>query len=97
MKKVLIAIFILSIIDAIATYTGVKLGIVEEANPLLTTVFHSSPELAAVLLIAFIGAMLWVINRYGHRLRHINVGLAMMLMVKLAIIGAHVGWIRMVV
>lgn len=93
MKKCLFAIFILSIMDAVLTCTGIEMGIVEEVNPLLQGIFNTAPEIAAFSVIVFVGLMLWIIGRYGYKLPWIKFGLAAIVAVKLYVIYAHLSWI----
>jgi hypothetical protein len=97
MKKILVFIFILSVADVALTYLGIKAGYIEEANPLLQKVFHTSPELTVLLILAVVGVMLYVIGKYGYKVKHINVGLVAMVAVKMYVMYAHFQWIRQVI
>ncbi len=97
MKKVLILIFILSILDIVLTYTGIKLNLIEEANPLLRSIFHTAPEIVAVAVVGLTGSIMWLINRYGNKLKHINSWLAVILTVKIYIMYVHFKWIRFII
>jgi hypothetical protein len=96
-KWIYIAIFILTIADALFTTLGVKDGFIEEANPLLQSVFHASPELSALLIVVGVGLILLLIYKVQHRIRWINYGLGAMLAVKLYILGLHFNWISQVI
>lgn len=75
---------------------AIKAGIIEEVNPLLRSISHAMPELTSLLLMAFVGGMLYIIGRYGHRFKYINLGLTAILVIKVAIIGVHIEWIRQI-
>ena len=97
MKKWFIAIFILTIIDALCTMFGIKAGFIREANPILQAVFHTSPEMAAAIIVVFVGAMLLLIYKYRGRIRWINYGVAGLAIVKLWVVGLHINWISQVI
>lgn len=97
MKKVLIIIFILSVLDAILTYVGIRANVIEEANPLLQKAFQASPELVSSLIIIFVATSLCIIGRYGQNIKWINWGLLAMVITKISIIAIHFNWIRQVI
>jgi len=92
-----VAIFIMTIADAIFTTLGVKDGVIEEANPLLQQLFHASPELAAVLVVLGVGLLLLLVYKVQHKIRWIGYGLGVMFAVKLWILLLHFNWIAQVV
>lgn len=93
MKKILTTVFGLTVIDAALTCIGMKLGYIEEANPLLQDIFNTSPELASFVIIAFVGLMLMLIFRLQYRVRWIKIGLKTLFIVKLLVLGLHFEWI----
>jgi len=96
-KWIYISIFIMTIADAIFTALGVKDGVIEEANPLLQSMFHASPELAAALVVVGVGLLLLLIYKVQHRIKWIGYGLGVMFAVKLWILLLHFNWIAQVV
>lgn len=88
-----IAIFILSVMDALLTATGIRIGIIEEANPLLRDLLHTTPFTGAFMVILFVSAMLLIVYKYQHKIRFINHALVLLLMVKVGVIGLHIRWI----
>ena len=96
-KWIYIAIFVLTICDAIFTTLGVKAGFIEEANPLIQFTFHATPEAAGAGIIVFVGAMLLLIYHYRQRIRWINYGLAAMAIVKLGVLGLHASWVSQII
>ena len=97
MTNKLLVIFILSMLDVVLTYIGIKTGYIAEGNPLLESIFHFSPELASAFVLVFIGIVLYFIYKYGERFRYIKQGIAAMLIIKVVVMAAHVGWIVQVV
>lgn len=93
MKRLFIAIYILTILDAISTIAGVQLKVVEEANPFVQAAMTNQPILTGLVVCLGIGAVLYGIYRVRHKIRWIGYGLGGMLAVKIAVIGLHVGWI----
>ena len=96
MKKLFIAIYILTILDAISTITGVHLGVVEEANPFIQATMTNQPILTGLVVCVAIGAVLYGIYRVRHRIRWIGYAMGGVLAVKVAIMGLHINWITQV-
>ncbi|MGD6832326.1 DUF5658 family protein [Sutcliffiella halmapala] len=45
MKKLLILLLVLNLFDAIATFIGLKVNMIEEANPMMATLYKKDPFL----------------------------------------------------
>lgn len=98
MKKwIYIAIFILTIGDALFTTLGVKEGVIEEANPLLQNIFHASPECAASMIVLGVGLFLLLIYKYQYRIPWIKYALVGLFFVKVGVLGLHFNWMAQVI
>lgn len=97
MKKLFITIYILTILDAICTITGVQLGFVEEGNPFVQSAMQNYPILTGLTVVLVIGAVLYGIYRVRHKIRWIGYAMVGVLAIKMAIIGLHVNWIVQIV
>jgi len=93
MKKLLIAIFGLTVIDVGLTYWGYKAGHIEEANPLLSYVYRNSPEASSILILLFVGCLLGILWNYKEKARHMYVFVIGVLLVKIAVVGIHINWL----
>jgi len=96
MKKLFIAIYILTVLDAISTITGVQLKVVEEANPFVQAAMTNRPVLTGLVVCLTIGAVLYGIYRIKDRIRWLTYAMGGVLAVKAVIMGLHVGWITQV-
>ncbi len=96
MKKLFITIYILTMLDAIATITGVQLKVVEEANPFVQAVMTNYPVLTGVVVYLLIGAMLYGIYRVRHKVRWLVYAMCGVLAAKVVIMGMHINWIAQV-
>ena len=93
MKALLLTIFGLTIADVACTYIGFRSGQIKEGNPLLRYMFSNHPELTSLMVIAFVGCLLWLLWNYKDRARHIYVFVSGILLVKIAVMGLHLDWI----
>lgn len=96
MKKLFIAIYILTILDAISTITGVQLKVVEEANPFVQSAMTNQPILTGLAVCLLIGAVLYGIYRVRHKIRWLAYPMCGVLAIKVVIMGMHIGWITQV-
>ena len=97
MKKLFITIYILTIADISLTVTGVRMGYITEANPVLQSAMHASPILTGIVMCAVIGAVLYGLYRVRQRIRWIGYVMGGMAAVKVMVIGLHAGWIIQIV
>ena len=79
--------------DALCTMAGIRLGVIAEGNPLLSTAVQQSPEITCAGVFAYTAVLLAVVARFGHRARSTVPLLAVLCAVKLAVMGLHLGWI----
>lgn len=92
-RLLILAIFLLTLADAACTAAGVSLGIIFEGNPIMCTPMQEYPVFTAVLVCLYVGVLLALIDRFSARCRYILPMLAIVLAVKVAVIGLHIGWI----
>lgn len=96
MKRLLTAVFIMTVVDAASTVTGVKLGVIEEANPFIQAAMTNQPILTGLVVCLAIGAILYGIYRVRHRIRWIGYAMGGVLVVKIGVIALHINWITQV-
>ena len=97
MKKLFIAIYILTIADIACTVTGVHMGYITEANPILQGLMHTSPILTGAAMCVLIGTVLYGLYRVRQRIRWLGYVMGGMAAVKVMVIGLHAGWIIQIV
>ena len=90
MKNLYITIYLATIIDIIATVTGIKLGHIVEANPLLKKM-NEYPLSVGIALILVIGFLLYFI--YKQNIKIANSAMILVLIVKVYVLILHVNWI----
>ncbi|SMC59996.1 DUF5658 family protein [Papillibacter cinnamivorans] len=91
-KKAAAACAALTAADAFCTASGIRLGTIEEANPLFSGWISLSPGPAG--LAAFLGtaALLALLYASRGRVSWIGGALSGIAAVKLAVLGLHFGW-----
>lgn len=97
MKKLFIAIYILTIADITLTAAGVRMGYITEANPVLQGMMHTCPILTGTVMCVLIGAVMYGVYRARDKIRWLRYPMGGMLVVKMAIIGLHAGWIIQII
>jgi hypothetical protein len=97
MKKLFILVFILTVVDAICTAVGVHLGCVEEANPFFQSMIMSHPVLAASAVCAGVGAVLYGMYLVRNKVRFMAPLIIGLLIIKLAVVGMHIGWMAQII
>ena len=96
MKKLFVAIYILTIIDVVCTVAGLKAGFITEANPLMQNFIESVPVIAGAFVLVGVAALLYLIYRFRHKVKWLPYALAGVVAVKVVIMGMHIGWITQV-
>ena len=96
MKRLLTVVFIMTVIDAASTVAGVKVGVIEEANPFIQAAMTNQPILTGLVVCVAIGAVLYGIYRVRHKMRWLAYAMGGVLAVKVVIMGLHVNWITQV-
>ena len=91
-----LAIMLLTIFDATATYIGVTRFGIEEGNPLARALFAWSIPGTCILAVVLTGAALMVVRRYASKFRWIGWAVIGVLAVKIAIAGLHTVWLSMI-
>ena len=94
---ILILIFVTTILDTILTVAGIKLGYIEEANPLLANAFHNNPEISAISIILLISLILHFLYKVQHTVKWMKTPLAIISLLKFAVLRAHMGWIYLII
>jgi len=93
MKKLLLIIFSLSIIDSVLTYAGIKKGIVVELVPVISNFYNNSPSASVIVDIAattVLCAVIWIVQKNR---KWIIYPLLAILPIKVFAIAMHIRWI----
>ena len=94
MKRLCIAVFILTVLDVLCTGYGVANGYILELNPIIAFLFKYSIPLTCVFSILSIGAaILWV---YRQKIRWTFYPFLALTVLKTAVIFMHIHWIAVV-
>ena len=88
-------IYLLTILDIAFTATGLKLGVIEEGNPIMNYFIESSIELTTFCVLAYVGIALVFIYKASPKIRWLNTALAGLSSVKVYIVVLHLRWISM--
>jgi hypothetical protein len=93
MTALIIAIYILTVADAVSTAVGVSSGVISEGNALFQSVMQSNPVLTAIVVSLIMGAVLYGIWRIRKRIKWLPFAMVGVLLVKIYIMGIHGYWI----
>jgi hypothetical protein len=93
MRKLLFAIYVLTIFDVGCTYIGLKNGYISESNPLLTGLFKSQPEITGILILLFVGCLLSLLWNYKEKARNLTLFISGILVIKIFVALYHATWI----
>lgn len=85
-----ILIFILTLADVALTVWGVTKGYIEEANPLLQGVFHTSPILTGLAVILAVGLMLLFLSK--QKIKWLGYAVGGLVVIKIGVLLLHVDW-----
>ncbi len=88
-------IMLLTLLDAVCTAVGVRLGFITEWNPLMRTAVLQAPAWTGAASFAYTGTLMALVCRFGPRARCTIPLLAGLCTVKLAVVGLHLGWIML--
>ena len=91
-----IAIWLLTVFDAAATWLGVTRYGIGEGNPVMAWLFGWSVPGTCALVVVLIGALLLFVRKHADRYRWIGWALIGVLAVKIGIAGLHVVWLTMI-
>jgi len=91
-SRLVIAVLLLTLLDAAFSAYGMRLGLIGEANPILRGFMERSPELSALAVFLYTAALMAVVRRLGPRCRSTVPLLYGLCGVKAAVIGLHIGW-----
>ena len=97
MKKTLWAIFVLTVVDVVSTNAGLRMGIIEEANPIMFRPITSHPAVTSVLIVIYTGAVLYGIYKVRNKIKWLPPVMVAILVGKVFIAGLHVYWILLVI
>ena len=86
-----LAIFLLTIFDAISTWYGVSRGFIGEGNGIARAMFEISIPGTCVIMVVWTGALLWFI--YKKTFKWIPYALRVVLAAKMYIAALHLTWL----
>jgi len=79
-------ILLLTAADIIATAYGIKLGIMQEANPLLAYGMHNHPILTGMCIMALVAGALVIMYRCGEKVKWLPGVTAAILAIKVLVV-----------
>lgn len=88
-----IAIYLLTILDIVFTASGLELGAITEANPLLKAAIQTAPGLTAISVLAYVGAALYFLYKASIKVRWISTAVIGLAGIKACILVLHLGWV----
>lgn len=91
--RLIAAVLILTLFDAVFSVIGIRLGFIGEANPLLRGLMQQHPELSALAVFFYTAALMAVVHKLGPRCRCTVPLMYGLCIIKAAVIGLHIGWI----
>ncbi len=89
MRKQLILIIILSVLDAAATIVGIELNYIGEANPIIASLVIRDPFIVCSLACLTAVALILLIYRFRKKIRWLKYSLYLILAVKTAVVCLH--------
>jgi len=92
-RRLVLAVMLLTLLDAVCTAVGIRLGFIAEWNPLLRAAVQRAPVWTGAASCAYTGFFMALVCRYGPRARCTIPLLAGLCTIKLAVIGMHLGWL----
>ncbi len=96
-RRLFVLIFLLTLADAACTAAGMYLGVITEANPLLRGLMTAHPALTAGGVCVFVGGLLLLMYSVRAQVKWLGSALSALAVVKLAVLGMHLGWILQIV
>ncbi|QUH26658.1 DUF5658 family protein [Serpentinicella alkaliphila] len=96
MKKsqlIYFTIFLLTVLDILFTCIGLKLDIIEEANPLMDYFLNISMHFTVLFVLLFVGISLVFIYRVKSQVPWLPKVLVALAVVKIWVIVLHIRWI----
>ncbi len=93
---VVVLLWLTAAADLVLTAWGLRLGVIEEANPLLAPLFSVSKPLTVVGGLACVTAALALLWRHRHRVRWIHPVARLLLAFRVVVLGMHIVWILLI-
>ncbi len=92
-----LAVWLLGAMDVLLTEYGLRLGVIEEANPVMAILFAQSHLLAALFSLLLSGTMLLFLHHCRHRCKLALHSLKGLLLLRLLIMSLHANWIAAII
>jgi hypothetical protein len=90
MKRLFICVFILTLLDGAATAAGIRLGYLEEANPVIGSLADTQPFITCFGVCLFVGVLLLILYILRNRIRWMGYAISAVLVVKTALVFIHI-------
>lgn len=94
-KRIFILVYLLTIIDVVFSYIGLKLNYIQEFNPVMNYFINLSLPLTMAAVLVGAAILLYLIYSLSY-FRWIAYAMAGVLVVKLIVVGMHAVWIYQV-
>lgn len=88
-------VFVLTVFDVLCTISGIRGGIIIEANPLLAAPMNAAPELTGIMVCVLTAAVLFFVWKARFRAPWVQNGLRVLLAAKLLVMVMHLNWMLM--
>lgn len=88
-------VFVLTVFDVLCTISGIRGGVITEANPLLAAPMNVAPELTGAIVCVLTAAVLFFIWKARFRFEWVRGGLRIVLAAKLLVMVMHLNWMLM--
>lgn len=90
MKKLFISVFVLTLLDAAATAAGIRLGYLEEVNPVFRGLAGARPFMTCFDACLAAGALLLVLYKLRNRVHWMRTAMSAVLIIKSVLVCIHI-------
>ncbi|WP_420794780.1 DUF5658 family protein [Desulforamulus reducens] len=84
---------LLTLVDLLLTHYGLSLGVIQEANPLLSKILDNNPTPTVIGVFCFVSTACLFLYSVRHRISWLPSALRLLLVIKLGVIGLHCRWL----
>jgi hypothetical protein len=92
-KYIYFIIYLLTILDILFTAVGLRLGLIEEANPIISYLFNLSMGLSVLCVLLFVGIMLIFLYKASQKIHWLHKALTGLAAIKIYVLLLHLKWI----
>ncbi|MDO7788638.1 DUF5658 family protein [Desulforamulus aquiferis] len=87
------AIVLLTLADLLLTYHGLKLGLIQEFNPLMAWLYQINPKVSVAIVFSLVALGCLFLYLVQGQVSWLPTALAALLVIKLGVLGLHLGWL----